>query len=183
MRSSSQFGDERFFASRISNITMIPILINDTGRWLDRFSEVLDRWESILNQVQADYIVGDYSNIAKLSSASESIHAEIQRCKDDRKELLRLATDLGFGTHSLKGLSVQLDSQWPALWTHRIANLEHQVSRIQQLSMGLWVTAFQSKSYVTELLLILATGTTERATYSANESHAQEGGFLIDEAA
>jgi hypothetical protein len=49
--------------------------------------------------------------------------------------------------------------------------------------MGLWVTAFQSKSYVTELLLILATGTTERATYSPNESQAQEGGFLIDEAA
>ena len=150
---------------------------------MDRFSEVLDRWESILNQVQADYLNGDYSNIAKLSSTSESLHAEIQSCKDDRQALLQLAATLGFGTHSLKGLSVQLDSQWPALWTHRIANLEHQVNRIQQLSMGLWVTAFQSKSYVTELLLILATGTMERATYSQNESHTQEGGFLIDEAA
>lgn len=162
---------------------MIPILINDTGRWLDRFSEVLDRWESILNQVQADYIVGDYSNIEKLSSTGESIHAEIQSCKDGRQSLLRHATSLGFCTHSLKGLSVQLDSQWPALWTHRIANLEHQINRIQQLSMGLWVTAFQSKSFVTELLLILATGTMERATYSPDESHSHEGGFLIDEAA
>ena len=150
---------------------------------MDRFSEVLDRWELILNQVQADYIVGDYANIAKLSAESESIHAEIQSCRDDRQALLRHATNLGFGTHSLRGLSVQLDSQWPALWTHRIANLEHQVNRIQQLSMGLWVTAFQSKSYVTELLLILATGSIERATYSPNEPHTQEGGYLIDEAA
>lgn len=49
--------------------------------------------------------------------------------------------------------------------------------------MGLWVIAFQSKSFVTELLLILATGSTERATYSPEELHSLEGGFLINEAA
>ncbi len=162
---------------------MVPILINDTGRWLDRFSEVLERWESILDQVQADFIVGDYSNIARLCSIGESIHAEIQSSKLDRDQLLLKAKELGYHAHSLREMSVQLDSQWPALWTHRLANLEHQLNRIQQLSMGLWVTAFQSKSFVTELLLILATGTMERATYSPDESHSHEGGFLIDEAA
>ncbi len=162
---------------------MVPILINDTGRWLDRFSEVLERWESILDQVQADFIVGDYSNIARLCSIGEGIHSEIQSCKLDRDQLLLKAKELGFDAHSLRELSVQLDSQWPALWTHRLANLEHQLNRIQQLSMGLWVTAFQSKSFVTELLLILATGSTDRATYSPEELHALEGGFLINEAA
>ena len=162
---------------------MVPILLNDTGRWLDRFSEVLERWESILDQVQADYIVGDYSNIARLCSIGEGIHAEIQSTKLEREQLLMKAKDLGYFSHSVRELSIQLDSHWPALWTHRIANLELQLNRIQQLSMGLWVTAFQSKSFVTELLLILATGSTERATYSPNESHSLEGGFLINEAA
>ena len=162
---------------------MVPILINDTGRWMDRFSEVLDRWESILNQVQSNFIVGDYSNISNLSEVGEEIHATIQSCKDERQQLLRHAKSLGYSVHSLKELSVQLDTQWPALWTHRIANLEFQLNRIQQLSMGLWVTAFQSKSLITELLLILSTGTMKRATYSPNESDSYEGGFLINEAA
>ena len=162
---------------------MVPILINDTGRWLDRFSQALDRWESILNQVQSDFIVGDYDNISNLCDVGEEIHATIQTCKEEREKLLLQATSLGYFAHSLKDLSVQLDSKWPALWTHRMANLEFQLNRIQQLSMGLWVIAFQSKSFVTELLLILATGTTERATYSPDESHSHEGGFLVNEAA
>jgi hypothetical protein len=144
---------------------------------------VLDRWESTLELVQENYLLGDYTEIASLSQLGESIHAEIQSCKDEREQLLVGAKSLGYFAHSLRELSVQLDSQWPALWSHRIANLEHQLNRIQQLSMSLWVTAFQSKSFVTELLLILATGTMERATYSPNESHSHEGGFLINEAA
>ncbi len=162
---------------------MVPILINNTGRWLDRFSDVLERWESILDQVQADFIVGDYSNIARLCSIGESIHAEIQSCKTEREHLLSQAKSDGYFAHSLRELSVQLDSQWPALWSHRLSNMEHQLNRIQQLSMSLWVTAFQSKSFVTEILLILATGTTDRATYAPNEAHSHEGGYLIDEAA
>ncbi len=162
---------------------MVPTLINDTGLWLDRFSEVLEQWESILIQVQSDFLSGDYSNIASLSKVGEEIHATIQSCKDDRHQLIRHAKSLGYFVHSLKGLSVQLDTQWPALWTHRIANLEFQLNRIQQLSMGLWIIAFQSKSFITELLLILSTGTMERATYSPNESDSYEGGFLINEAA
>ncbi len=162
---------------------MVPKLINDTGIWLDRFSKVLERWESILIQVEADFRRGDYSNIAGLSEVGVEIHTTIQACKDERRQLLQLATRLGYGAHSLKELSVQLDTQWPSLWTHRIANLEFQLNRIQQLSMGLWVTAFQSKSFVTELLSILSTGTMERATYSPNESHSFEGGLLINEAA
>ena len=183
MRSSSTLGMNAFFATRIRKSKMVPKLINDTSHWLDRFSEVLDRWESILDQVQADFIVGDYSNIARLCNIGETIHAEIQACKEEREQLLFQAKEYGYFAHSLKELSVQLDSQWPALWTHRLANMELQLSRIQQLSMSLWVTAFQSKSFVTELLLILATGSSERATYAANEPHSHEGGFLIDEAA
>ncbi|MCY2984470.1 MAG: hypothetical protein NTY15_12660 [Planctomycetota bacterium] len=162
---------------------MIPILISDTGRWLDRFSEVLDRWESTLEQVQESYLLGDYSQIASLSQVGENIHSEIQSCKDEREQLLVGAKSLGYFAHSLKELSIQLDSQWPALWSHRVTNLEYQLNRIQQLSMSLWVTAFQSKSFVSELLLILATGNMEQATYSPNESHSHEGGFLINEAA
>jgi len=162
---------------------MVPILINDTSRWLDRFSEVLERWESILEQVQADFIVGDYSNIARLCSVGERIHAEIQSCKVEREQLLFQAKSSGYLAHGLRELSIQMDSQWPALWSRRLSNLEHQLNRIQQLSMSLWVTAFQSKSFVTELLLILATGSTDRATYAPSELHSHEGGFLVDEAA
>jgi hypothetical protein len=162
---------------------MVPVLIHDTGRWLNRFTEVLASWESMLNEVQAAYLMGDYHKIAELCPAGEDIHIEIQACKEERLGLLSQASTMGYNANSLKTLAVQLDSQWPALWTHRIANLELQLHRIQQLSMTLWISAFQSKSFVSELLLILSTGKSDTATYSPNESHSLEGGFLINEAA
>lgn len=162
---------------------MVPVLINDTGRWLDRFTEVLVRWESMLNDVQEAYLLGDYVRIAELCPAGEDIHLEVRSCQLARQELLENALNLGYHVKTLRELSVQLDSQWPALWTLRLAELELQVSRIQQLSMTMWVSAFQSKSFVTEMLLILSTGKSDTATYSPNESYSLEGGFLVNEAA
>jgi hypothetical protein len=162
---------------------MVPVLINDAGQWLDRFSEALDRWESILAAIQKTYLLGEHAQILTLCNEGESIHQEIEECKMQRERLLESARSLGYSPRSLRELSIQLDSKWPALWTHRIMNLELQLDRIQQMSMSMWVTAFQSKSFVTEMLLILATGKSDSATYSPCESHSLEGGFLVNEAA
>jgi len=162
---------------------MVPVLIHDAGQWLDRFSHALDRWEAILNSIQETYLLGEHSQIFVLCLDGEAIHQEIEECKSQREQLLQDAGAMGYSPRSLRDLSIQLDSQWPALWTHRISNLELQLDRIQQLSMSMWVTAFQSKSYVAEMLMILATGKSESATYSPGESYSHEGGFLVNEAA
>lgn len=162
---------------------MVPILISETGRWLDRFNEALCRWESMLNEIQEAYLLGNYVKIAELCPVGQAIHLEIQSCKQARQALIQTASGLGYAANSLRELSVQLDSKWPSLWTHRITKLELHLSRIQQLSLSLWVSAFQSKSFVSEMLLILSTGKPDSATDSPRESHSLEGGFLIHEAA
>jgi hypothetical protein len=162
---------------------MVPSLLHQVGQWLDRFSEALNRWESLLQQVEAAYLQSDCEAILELSKQGDSVHSEIDACKRDRLELLEQAHQAGVSVRQLKDLAVQLDGHWPALWTHRIAQLELQLNRIQRLSMSLWVGAFQSKSTVAEMLLILATGKSDTATYSPSESHSFEGGQLVNEAA
>jgi hypothetical protein len=162
---------------------MVPILISETGRWLDRFNEALCRWESMLNEIQEAYLLGNHVKIAELCPVGEAIHLEIQSCKQARQALIQTASGLGYAANSLRELSVQLDSKWPSLWTHRITKLELHLNRIQQLSLSLWVSAFQSKSFVSEMLLILSTGKPDSATDSPRESHSFEVGFLIHEAA
>lgn len=162
---------------------MVPILISETGRWLDRFNQALSRWESMLNEVQEAYVLGNYVKITELGSVGEAIHLEIQNCKQARQALLQSASEHGYDANSLRELSVQLDSKWPSLWTHRITKLELQLNRIQQLSLSLWVSAFQSKSFVSELLLILSTGKPDSKTNSPSESQSVEDGFLLNEAA
>jgi hypothetical protein len=169
--------------SRKDNLTMVPALIHDAGQWLDRFSKALDRWESILGSIQKTYLLGEHSQIFALCFEGEEVHREIQECKSQREQLLKDAQGMGYSPRSLRDLSLQFDSQWPSLWTLRISNLELQLDRIQQLSMSMWVTAFQSKSFVADMLMILATGKSESATYSPSESHSHEGGFLVNEAA
>ena len=137
----------------------------------------------MLNEIQEAYLLGNYVKIAELCPVGQAIHLEIQSCKQARQALIQTASGLGYAANSLRELSVQLDSKWPSLWTHRITKLELHLSRIQQLSLSLWVSAFQSKSFVSEMLLILSTGKPDSATDSPRESHSLEGGFLIHEAA
>jgi hypothetical protein len=61
--------------------------------------------------------------------------------------------------------------------------MEHQLVRIEQLSVSLWITAFQARDFVSELIRILSTGRSQEATYSSSEIQSQEGGYLVNEAA
>jgi hypothetical protein len=162
---------------------MVPTLVHQIGLWLDRFEDVLSQWESKLQSVEQAFLRMDSDSIAKHCEEGEVIHAELADCKRARLELLETARQMGMRASHLQELAIQLDGQWPALWTHRIGKLELQLNRIQRLSTSLWVSAFQSKSVVSDMLLILATGRSGAATYSPTESKSIEGGFLVNEAA
>jgi hypothetical protein len=111
------------------------------------------------------------------------MQGEIAQGKQRRTDLLAEASAQGYRAGSFKELAQQLDSQWPALWTHRMRAMENQLERIQQLSVSLWITAFQAREFVSDLIRILATGRSQQATYAPSESRTHEGGFLVNEAA
>jgi hypothetical protein len=162
---------------------MVPTLLHKIGQWLDRFSDALATWESKLLDVEKAYLRSDLDAIAAHCTEGEAIHREIDDCKRERQELLDSAAAMGLNARNLKDLAVLMDTQWPALWTHRITQLELQLNRIQRLTMSLWMSAYQSKSLVSEMLLVLATGRAQNATYAPGESRSMEGGFLMNEAA
>lgn len=179
--------EDSFSLLHISNpktdITMVPILISQIGLWLDRFGKALDQWEHVLQLVEQAYLRSDCDGIVKHCEEGDSIHAELSNCKKVRLDLLDTARQMGLEARHLQDLSIQLDGHWPALWTHRIRQLELQLNRIQRLSTSLWISAFQSNSIVSDMLLILATGRVDSATYSPAESRSIEGGYVINEAA
>jgi hypothetical protein len=162
---------------------MVPTLVHQIGLWLDRFEEALSQWELTLQSVERGYLRMDSDSIASHCAQGEAIHAELASCKQARLELLDAARQMGMNASHLQELAIHLDGQWPAIWTHRIGKLELQLNRVQRLSMSLWISAFQSRSIVSDMLLILATGRSECATYSPTESRSIEGGFLVNEAA
>jgi hypothetical protein len=165
------------------DVTMVPTLVHQIGLWLDRFEAVLSQWEFTLQRIEQAYLCMDSDSIASHCGKGEAIHAELASCKQARLEMLATARQMGMRASHFQELAVNLDDQWPALWTHRIGKLELQLDRVQRLSTSLWVGAFQSKSIVSDMLLILATGRSESATYSPTESRSIEGGFLVNEAA
>jgi hypothetical protein len=162
---------------------MVPTLVHEIGLWMDQFTESLNRWESILVALRAAYLRGEQDSIYELCRRGEAMQAEIARGKQGRVELLAKAKATGYEASSIKDLSIQLDSAWPALWTHRIQSLESQLLRIEQLSVSLWITAFQARDFVSDMIRILSTGRASEATYSPSEVDNTEGGFLMNEAA
>lgn len=162
---------------------MVPTLIHDIGNWIDQFSDSLNRWESLLCELREAYLQGDAELIQDLCRRGEAMHAILLEGKQTRSQLLETASEIGYRASTLRELSQQMDGAWPALWTHRIQSMEHQLNRIQQLSVSLWITAFQARDFVSEMIRTLATGRSQTATYSPEESHSHEGGYLVNEAA
>jgi hypothetical protein len=162
---------------------MVPTLVNEIGLWIDRFSQSLNRWESILCDLRNATLRGDQDSIVELCRQGEEMQDAISVGKQCRVDLLRRAREHGYQASNIKELSRLLDAAWPALWSHRIELMEQQLLRIEQLSVSLWVTAFQSRDFVSDMIRILSTGRASEATYCPSESNSREGGYLINEAA
>ncbi len=162
---------------------MVPALVHEIGAWIDQFSEALDCWESHLCKLREAYLRGDQEGILVLCHQGEAMQKGIAEGKTARAKLLDRARELGYRSGTIKELSEQLDAHWPALWTNRILSMELQLVRIEQLSVSLWITAFQARDFVSELIRILSTGRSSNATYSPTENHSHEGGYLVNEAA
>ncbi len=162
---------------------MVPAILNEIGQWLDRFDVALGHWEATLLELQTAYLQSDDQAMLALCTVGDRVQAEIAECKSERLLILERAAERGHVASNFRDLSQMLDGVWPALWSQRLRNMELQLNRIHRLSAGLWVSTFYSKSLVSDVLKLLATGQTTDATYNESETSSLEGGFLINEAA
>lgn len=158
-------------------------LIDQVNSWLSSFSDVINRWESTLLITERAYVNGNLAVIMEQLEAGESIQNEIAEHKARREKILSDARSCGYTAHRLRTFAEQLGAACPIGWMPAITQLELQLNRLQQLSTSLWMSALHSQSAVTEMLLILATGRSDSATYHPNETRSIEGGFLVNEAA
>lgn len=148
---------------------MVPVIVHRIGSWLDQFTDTLGCWENLLCDLRSAYFRQDAELVDKLSRSIESAKAMMLASKSDRESILSQAQGQGFGASNLRELSRLLDSQWPALWTHRLLGLENQISRIQQLGVSLWIHSSDSRDLVSEMMQLL--GAKNPQTHRAEASN------------
>jgi hypothetical protein len=158
-------------------------LIDQVNSWLNSFSDVMTRWENTLLIAERAYVTGNLAVIMEQLEVGETIQNEIAELKAVRERILSDARSCGYTARRLRNFAEQLGAECPIGWIPAIMQLELQINRVQQLSTSLWMSALHSQSAVTEMLLILATGRSDSATYHPNETRSIEGGFLVNEAA
>jgi hypothetical protein len=158
-------------------------ILADLGTWLVEFTASLDAWESWLTRVEQAYLTGEFEKLLALEAESDAIQGRLADARASRQQLIHQATAVGFSGSSITSLVRWLGPSSPAEFGTRLARLEQQLRRAQQMSTALWVTGFQSASYTGALLEILATGNSDRATYGTCEREALEGGHIVDAAA
>lgn len=158
-------------------------LIDQVNAWLRSFSEVLTRWEKTLLIAESAYVTGQLAVIMEQLETGEFVQSEIAKHKATREKILTDARSCGYTARHLRAFAEQLGAECPIGWIPKITELELQLNRVQQLSTSLWMSALHSQSTVAEMLLILATGKSDSATYHPNETRSIEGGFLVNEAA
>lgn len=136
---------------------MVPVIVQGIGNWLDHFHQTLGNWETLLCDLRSAYFRQDQNQIQSLCGAIESAKEMMIQSKSDRESILSQAKEQGFDAANFRELSKLLDGQWPALWTHRLSGLEHQVARIGQLAVSLWIHSAESRELVSELMQLLGT--------------------------
>jgi len=140
---------------------MVPVIVHRIGSWLDQFTDTLSCWENLLCELRSAYFRQDTELVDKLSRSVDSAKAMMLASKSDRESILSDAQVQGFCASNLRELSRLLDSQWPALWTHRLLGLENQISRIQQLGVSLWIHSVDSRDLVSEMMQLLGAKSTQ----------------------
>lgn len=151
--------------------------------WFEEFGNALESWESWLARVEQAYVTGEFEKLNALEGESESIQIGLTEARQSRARLLSEAASQGFAGTSVTSLLRWLDRSVSSESKSRLARLDQQLRRAQQMSTALWVTGFQAASYTSALLEILATGNADRATYGTCEREALEGGHIVDAAA
>jgi len=136
---------------------MVPVIVQGIGNWLDHFHQTLGTWEILLCDLRSAYFRQDQNQIQSLCGSIESAKEMMIQSKSDRESILGQAKEQGFDAANFRELSKLLDGQWPALWTHRLSGLEHQVARIGQLAVSLWIHSAESRELVSELMQLLGT--------------------------
>lgn len=136
---------------------MVPVIVQSIGNWLDHFHLTLGTWETLLCDLRSAYFRQDHDQIQALRGSIESAKEMMIQSKSNRESILHLARAQGFDAANFRELSKLLDGQWPALWTHRLSGLEHQVARIGQLGVSLWIHSADSRELVSELMQLLGT--------------------------
>jgi hypothetical protein len=158
-------------------------ILTDLRTWLVDFADSLDQWETWLTRVEQAYLTGEYEKLQELEGESEAIQDRLADARESRRLLILSATKQGLSGSSITSLVRWMGPASQIEFRTKLARLEQQLRRAQQMSTALWVTGFQAASYTGALLEILATGNSDRATYGSCEREALEGGHIVDAAA
>lgn len=158
-------------------------LVPQIASWLDRFVQATADWQLWLDQIEAEYLAGNFQRLVEMESTGLLLQNELAETFAARRELLRTAEASGISARHLSGLLDRLDALVPLTLKVKLREATRQLRHAHQRSAALWITGFQSAGYAAALLDILATGDPNRATYSPGERDALEGGRLVDAAA
>jgi len=144
---------------------MVPVIVHQVGQWLDRFGETLKFWEQLLCDLRSAYFRQDAGEVERLSLLVDEAIAKMVEDKLEREFILERAKSQGTVAHNLRELSRMLDTQWPALWTHRLHAMESQLGRIQHLGVSLWIHSEDSRELVSGMMQLLGNSRTARGLF------------------
>lgn len=149
---------------------MVPVIVHQVGQWLDRFGETLNLWEQLLCDLRSAYFRQDSVEVERLSVLVDEANARMVEDKKDRELILETAKTQGAIASNLRELSRMLDTQWPALWTHRLLAMESQLGRIQHLGVSLWIHSEESRDLISGMMQLLGNSRTARGLF-VDSSH------------
>ncbi|MCA9127345.1 MAG: hypothetical protein KDB22_09670 [Planctomycetales bacterium] len=156
------------------------VLSRQLDNYLQRLSDVNERWSAWLNQMEQAIGQIDLNLLSQLAPVAQSLTQELQELTDTRTELLKSAAQLGLPNANLNAAAQKLKMWHQGRLRDRLRSARGQLARLRRMHTSTWVLTSQILRYYREVMNLLIEGKTEPSVYVANRHADTGGGRLLD---
>jgi len=148
---------------------------------LEELSQVQDELLALLTEKRTCMADNDLAAMQALQPREADLNQRLQKCNDQRQELLENAQQQGLPSGSIGELAGALPGAEPKVMQGKVQSASARMRLLQHHSLTNWVLAQKSLLHISQMLEIVATGGRLQPTYKKGESAPVSGSFLDQE--
>ena len=144
--------------------------------YLMQLSDVQQRWQKWLSEMQRATANRDLDKLNKLQQSAEGLNQELRDLTANRQQMIDEARQSGQPVRSLRGIAERLPAWGRPRFRAAFNTARNQIEQLQRMHIATWVLVNQSVHYFQEINMLFSYGAIRNDVYDLPHSNPLEGG-------
>ncbi len=144
--------------------------------YLMQLSDVQQRWQKWLSEMQRATANRDLDKLNKLQQSADGLNQELRDLTANRQQMISEARQNGQPVRSLRGIAERLPAWGRPRFRAAFNTARNQIEQLQRMHIATWVLVNQSVHYFQEINMLFSYGAIRNDVYELPHSNPLEGG-------